>query len=237
LARFRSRRKPLRQEHWRRSRSRLPQGCVASSRWARVGVEPLSGRIVGRRASFNRPYSSENGQPQAGTDNEHDHDDHDDDGDNRHGDCTAVLGGGTSPTQLTRARGASSLGAARSRVAQRSADRRVRGARAERRRRGRGIQPCDDLRIRRERGRRPDPGGVGACRAPVSTRATPHPGGGSPQPASDRNPQAAQLIPLPAAPDLEPVRRRRSLQASLRQRRCSSSLRSAAARAGVSSAR
>jgi hypothetical protein len=27
-----------------RSRSRLPRGCVASSRWARVGVEPLSGR-------------------------------------------------------------------------------------------------------------------------------------------------------------------------------------------------
>src|SRR5205823_387439 len=30
----------------------LPQGCVASSRWARVGVEPLSGRNVGRRASL-----------------------------------------------------------------------------------------------------------------------------------------------------------------------------------------
>ena len=30
-------------DHWPRSRSRLPQGCVASSRWARVGVEPLSG--------------------------------------------------------------------------------------------------------------------------------------------------------------------------------------------------
>jgi hypothetical protein len=31
-------------EHWPRSRSRSPQGCVASARWARFGVEPLLGR-------------------------------------------------------------------------------------------------------------------------------------------------------------------------------------------------
>ncbi len=37
-------RRRSRNSHWPRSRSRLPQGNVASSRWARVGVEPLSGR-------------------------------------------------------------------------------------------------------------------------------------------------------------------------------------------------
>jgi hypothetical protein len=41
---YRSPRRPLRQGRWPCSRSRSPQGCVASSRWARVGVEPLSGR-------------------------------------------------------------------------------------------------------------------------------------------------------------------------------------------------